>query len=109
MLALLGRECGWTRADLVEFTPHQLYDVVLEVLKQRQTEWRENAYPIAQLTAMTANIHRNPKKKKNAFKVEDFLPQEESVEQKKKRQAPEDMLVVARMWNAAFGGEVIEI
>jgi len=70
-LALLGRECGWKRADLAEFTPMQLHDIAKETLHQKQQDWWEDSYPVAQLSALTANLHR--KKGSKAFKIEQFI------------------------------------
>lgn len=51
-----------------------------------------------------ANAYRDPKKKRQPFKVEDFMPKKQTV----KQQSPEDLMAMMRAWNAALGGtEVI--
>lgn len=70
-LALLGRECGWTRDTIAELTPHGLTLVTEEVYRQKQTDWWDNSYPVAQLSALTANMHR--KKGAQAFKPDKFI------------------------------------
>lgn len=56
---------------MAEFTPLQLHDITREVLYQKQQDWWENSYPVAQLSALTANLHR--KKGSKAFKIEQFI------------------------------------
>lgn len=67
----MGRECGWTRADVAEFTPRQLMEITEEVYYQKQQDWWENNYSIAQLASLTANMHR--KKGSKTFKPQDFI------------------------------------
>lgn len=84
----MGRECGWTRQDLAEFTPHQLAEIVREVAYQRQFDLWERAYPVAQGTAILANVHR--KKGAKGVKPEDFIgkrPKKEKVKARPSRLA----------------------
>jgi len=96
VLALLGRECGWKRADLAELTPMQLHDITKEVLHQKQQDWWEDAYPVAQLSALTANLHR--KKGSKTFKVEQFIGKRPKVYEKQdaKRDDMDNLVKAAR-------------
>lgn len=99
----MGRECGWTRADLTEFTPHGLSDMITDVRRWRDIENQERAFPVAQFTALVRNMFLE--KGEKPFTPADFIPGMQP--QKKKQQTPEEMLAVVKMLNAAFGGEVI--
>lgn len=111
-MALLGRVCGWTRADLAEFTPHALADIVKEVARQVQEKARgdflDHCWPIAQLAALMANIHRDEKKKPDLFTLQDFMPrfkgEPEKEPETKPAQTPEQMLMIVRALNAQMGG-----
>ena len=56
---------------------------------------------IGRLCAIIANVNRDPKKRKEPFTEEDFIPKQRT----KKKQTPEEMLNIVRALNQAFGGK----
>jgi len=48
-----------------------LHDIAIEVFHQKQQDWWENSFSVAQLSALTANLHR--KKGSKVFRVEQFI------------------------------------
>ncbi len=74
----------------------QLYDITKEVFHQKQQDWWEDSYPVAQLSALTANLHR--KKGSKAFKVDQFIgkrPKRKSYEKQEAKRDDLDSLVQA--------------
>lgn len=61
-----------------------------------------NNMQVARLMTMIAEVNRNPKERKQAFRVEDFLLDLGSEDQ---GQDWEDQLKLIEQYNQAFGGE----
>ena len=74
-------------------------------MKWHEIEARERAFPVAQLTALIANMFRDEKKNPDGYTVEDFMP---GAKPRKRQQTEEDQLAIVRLLNAAFGGKVVE-
>lgn len=53
------------------------------------------------LACLIANANRDTKKHPRPFTPKDFIP---DYERRGKEQTPEEMIQVARMWNAMYGG-----
>lgn len=58
-------------------------------------------YRAASIATMIANVNRG--RGRQAYKLEDFVLR--FGQQAKKRQTPEEMLAVAKMWAVALGGD----
>lgn len=54
------------------------------------------------IASVVANSNRDPKKRKKAFTIEDFMPK--FGQQEKRQQGWEEQLQIVEMLNAAFGG-----
>jgi hypothetical protein len=60
------------------------------------------------MAALTAEIHRDPEKRKEPYTPEDFMPKWGGAAEDastKDEQSPEQMLAMVVMLNAAFGGK----
>lgn len=55
------------------------------------------------LAALTANIARDEKRRRDPYEVDDFMPKFDRVE--KEAQPWQEQLALVEMLNAAFGGE----
>ena len=62
-------------------------------------------YRAGMICATLANIHRGPKSK--PWLPDDFFRPRRGA-QKSRAQSPDEMLAMAKAWNAALGGEVVE-
>jgi hypothetical protein len=62
-------------------------------------------YSVGLICSTYANCHRDPKSSK-VFTPQDFMPKKEEMP-KRKKQTPEEMLAVVRLWNAALGGKEV--
>jgi hypothetical protein len=59
-------------------------------------------YRTALVCYVIAETHRNPKARRQPFKISDFMPGSKTVIE---RQTPEQMLTMVKVLNAAFGGK----
>ena len=57
----------------------------------------------ALVASVLANIHRDPKRRRQPYTVEDFLPQYDRPAPR--RQTPEETVELVAMLNAMFGGQ----
>ena len=67
---------------------------------EERSDWRAD-YRTALICALTANIHRDPKKGK-AYKPEDFMPKQGK---ETKPMNEQEMLSQLKLMNASLGGE----
>lgn len=65
----------------------------------------QSDYRAALVCSVIANCRMRGKDDNKIFTPNDFMP---GRKHKKKEQTPEEMLAIAKMLNAAFGGKVIE-
>ena len=56
-------------------------------------------YRAASIVTMIANVNRDPKQKAQPYQLEDFILK---FGQAVRKQTPEDQLLVAKLWAAAF-------
>jgi len=84
-----------TAAQLIEWMQ---YDI-LEPFGEWRDDWRS-----AEIVTMLANINRDAKKRKEPYKVTDFLTRfgERSEEELKPRQTVKDQVRIAKLIAAAF-------
>jgi hypothetical protein len=71
----------------------------LEPIGERRGDWQA-----ASIVAAIANANRDPKKRKEAFAVSDFLLRFGTAEEEPERQTWQEQLRIAEMLNVAFGG-----
>lgn len=82
---------------LASITSKQLSEwVAFYSLEPFGNEWLQ----IGTLAATIANTQRDPKKRPNPYKADDFIPKPE-----KKTKTGSQLLAMAEMINAAFGGK----
>jgi hypothetical protein len=70
MLAAGVYDLGLTAAEFYSFTPRHID----AMFKRHVAAERRRAVPLALLTSIYANVHRDPEKRSQPFTAEDFLP-----------------------------------
>lgn len=76
------------------------------LLERKLLHTESNSLNAASIVCAIYNVNRDTKKHPKPFTPQDFMPGKARMQ--KKSQSPDEMLVMVKMLNAAFGGEVIE-
>lgn len=93
---------GLTENDFWQLTLKELDALFKRNNKVQKRKRKEAFYRSGIVASVIANCHRDPKKRKKAFKPEDFMPQDKK--EKGQKQNWKSQLKMIKALNAAMGG-----